>query len=39
MEDIGGLRPPFFELRTPMRSIGYGNFVPARRKSERKREE
>src|SRR5215469_11480532 len=23
-ESIGGLRPPFLALRTPMRSIGYG---------------
>src|SRR6202035_2052290 len=23
-EGVGGLRPPFFNRRTPMRSIGYG---------------
>jgi hypothetical protein len=26
---IGGLRPPFSVLRTPMRSIGYGAFALA----------
>jgi hypothetical protein len=27
-EGIGGLWPPFFAPRTPMRSIGYGEGVP-----------
>ena len=30
-EGIGGLRPPFFRVRTPMQSIGYGSIEPLAR--------